>query len=230
MNTLCCVNNNKDGNKSQVNFAFYNKPITANFNGGDISSDGGLLLIKEFDKKIGYIDSISKCIKEYRIPNFIKHQIEQLISQRIYQIIAGYEDAVDCNLLRDDGIIKLVAEKKLNEKASSQPTMSRLENSVTEEDNERLNEQLTENFIKANKKRIKRKKEVTLEIDSTDDPAYGEQQMVLFNGYYEEYMYHPLIIHDRESGMVVYILIQSCRAFLSKVATHSYVNLPPILI
>ena len=99
MNTLCCVNNNKNGNKSQVNFAFYNKPITANFNGGDISSDGGLLLIKEFDKKIGYIDSISKCIEEYRIPNLIKHQIGQLISQRIYQIIAGYEDAVDCNLL-----------------------------------------------------------------------------------------------------------------------------------
>jgi len=202
-----------------VNFAFYNKPITVNFNGGDISSDGGLLLIKEFDKKIGYIDSISKCIEEYRIPNLIKHQIGQLISQRIYQIIAGYEDAVDCNagyedavdcnLLRDDGIIKLVTGKKLNEKASSQPTMSRLENSVTAEDNERLNGQLTENFIKANKKRIKRKKEVTLEIDSTDDPAYGEQQMVLFNGYYGEYMYHPLIIHDRESVMVVRIKLRA---------------------
>lgn len=212
MTTLCNNNNNKIRNKNQLNFLFYKKKITTNFNGGSISTDGGLLLIKEFDNRIGYLKSVSQCIVDTRNPIFVTHEINQLVNQRIYQIIAGYEDAVDCNRLKDDGIIKLVSGKKLDEPASSQPTMSRLENRVTEEDNEKLNTQLIKNFINSRKKKLKK---ITLEIDSTDDPAYGNQQLTLFNAYYGQNMYHPLLIHDRKTGAVLSIKLRAGNEYTS---------------
>ncbi len=87
--------------------AIQNKNIELSYTGKDISSDGGLLLLKELENQIGIISDLSKCINDDRDQRYTQHNLEQLLSQRIYQIAAGYEDANDCDELRNDSILKI---------------------------------------------------------------------------------------------------------------------------
>ncbi len=170
---------------------FTKKTITLNFKGGNISSDAGLLLIKEFDNKLKITERMSNCIEEKRDSRNLEYSGKELLTQRLFSWLAGYEDCNDANELKKDPIIKAVnncVEKDL----ASQPTLSRFENMVSAKDNHRLHNLLLELFIE--KYKDKGLKEITIDIDSTDDPAHGAQQLTLFNGYYGENMYSPLII------------------------------------
>jgi hypothetical protein len=169
------------------------KKITLNFNGGKISSDAGLLLIKEFENKLKITDRMVNCIEDTRDHRYIEHTVKDLINQRLYSWLAGYEDCIDANELRKDQIIKVTADQISTDKdLASQPTLSRFENMVTAKDNLRLQDLLLDMFIE----RIKSNppETLTIDIDGTDDPAYGCQQLTLFNGYYGQNMYSPLII------------------------------------
>jgi hypothetical protein len=109
-----------------------NKPLAVSFTAPDLSSQGGLLLMREYDLQRGIIKSISDKIKDERCGYLVKHPYNEMITQRIYQIAAGYEDADDCDLLRTDSILKLCCGRLPDEEAlSSQPTMTRLENKLT---------------------------------------------------------------------------------------------------
>jgi hypothetical protein len=126
----------------------------------------------------------------------------ELLRQRIYQVVAGYEDCNDAKLLRKDPALKAACDRLLSDDPlASQPTLSRLENSVTTKDLYRVGEQFLQMYIRRNKKR--RPKRIILDLDGTDDPTYGNQQLTFFHGYYDQYMYHPLVIYDADTGELI---------------------------
>jgi hypothetical protein len=170
---------------------FAKKTVTLNYKGGNISSDAGLLLIKEFDDKLKITKRMANCIKDQRNPSYISHTVKNLVDQRFYSWLAGYEDCNDANELRKDPVLQTINNRATTDLAS-QPTLSRFENMVTPHDNHKLHRLLLDLFIE--KIRKNKPKELTIDIDSTDDIAHGHQQLTLFNGYYGENMYSPLII------------------------------------
>lgn len=201
----------------QLALSFYpNSQVVVNFQGGEITSDAGLLLVREFDKRWKLTKEMNKCIQDERVPYLVKHEVSEMLRQRIYQIIAGYEDVDDCDLLRNDPTMKLVA-GNLSEPLSSQPTISRFENSITWEEIEPLNDLSIDWFIKT---RSKKPKEILLDLDSTDDPAYGEQQLVLFNGFYDQYMYHPLLLFEGKTGHLLSTILRRGNAPASECASE----------
>ena len=113
---------------------FYSKkPLDVNFSGLDLSSDAGLLLVRQAEQRTKICEGVAECLEDNRAPSKIKHTIGQLVSQRVYQIAGGYEDANDSNYLRHDPILKIACERVPlpgEELLASQPTISRLENQV----------------------------------------------------------------------------------------------------
>jgi hypothetical protein len=113
-------------------FPVSGKPVELSFTGDQISSDGGLLLLREVENQLGLIDRISNCITDNRDQRYTDHSIKEMLIQRVFQIAAGYEEGNDCDDLRNDLILKTCAGRlpQSGHELASQPTMSRLENSV----------------------------------------------------------------------------------------------------
>lgn len=193
--------------QDQLAFSFYTeKTVVVNFKGGQITSDAGLLPLREFDKRWHLTEEMDRCINDPRDETLTRHQQLEMLRQRLYQIVAGYEDADDCDLLRNDPTMKLVADKKiLSDPLASQPTITRLENRVSWEEIEQLDNLMLTWFIKTRKRAPK---EIILDMDSTDDPAYGHQQLVLFNGFYNQYMYNPLLLFEGKTGHLLSALLR----------------------
>ena len=125
------------------------KPIELGFTAEKISSDGGLLLLREVETQSGILKAITNCIEEERHPGYIKHTINSMLTQRVFQIAAGYEDANDCNTLREDMILKICADvaPESGNHLSSQPTMSRFENSVSRSELYKIAVAFVDHFI-----------------------------------------------------------------------------------
>lgn len=217
-------------NESQALLFSFNKSIAADFKGGRISSDGGLVLLREFDKKISFIKGLDGRIKDPRNPLFVIHEQEELLRQRIFQIALGYEDADDSDILRHDPLFQLAVKNKEGRKAlfeieelASQPTISRLENRVMEDEIAGINNFLSDNYIKT---REKPPKEIVLDIDSTDDPTHGNQQLSMFHGYYGLTIYHPLLITELTSKLLLGAFL---RAGNVHTADHVLEHLSPIV-
>jgi len=185
----------------QTHFSFRNdKEICIDFAGGRITSDAGLIALREFDHRIGFTDQIVQRLHDERHPSYVIHRLRELIIQRLYAIAAGYEDQNDADRLRYDGLFRLIAGKDdLDEELASQPSLSRFENSISATEVGQLNELLTESFIQS----CEHPPMIILEIDGTDDPAHGQQQLIAFNGFYGQYMYHPLLIHEGRTGCIL---------------------------
>src|SRR4030042_4645970 len=98
------------------------KKVVADFNGGDVSSDAGLLFLRELDFRIGIVRRIAEVLPDRRHPGYVKHEMEQLLRQRVFQIASGYEDANDSDNLKDDPIMRIVCDR-FNGSLASQPTM-----------------------------------------------------------------------------------------------------------
>ena len=126
-----------------------------------------------------------------------------LFRQRLYQIIAGYEDANDADRLRYDPAFQILADQPLGEPLGSQPTLSRWENSPSPRELLKLQDALVDWFVKICGKQVRKRGEILLDVDSTDDPTYGQQQLSFFNGGYDQHMYHPLLIFERHSGCLL---------------------------
>ncbi len=123
-------------------FPIRGKNIELSFNGDRISSDGGLLLLRELDSQLNLLSSVSNCIHDERDQRYIDHSVKELLTQRVFQIDAGYEDCNDCNDLRENMIFKMCVGRlpQSDNDLASQPIMSRLENTVTKTDLFRLGE------------------------------------------------------------------------------------------
>jgi len=182
------------------------KEVRADFTGGQMTSDAGVLLLRETEKKVGIINGLSQVIRDERHQSYIKHPLKGLLSQRVFQIACGYEDANDSNDLRVDPAIKAACGKlPSEEELASQPTFSRLENSIRKTDLYRIAEIFVENFIASYEKAPEA---IILDLDDTDDPTHGSQQLQIFNGYFDEYCFMPLHIYEGISGKLVTTILR----------------------
>ena len=175
------------------------KTLEVKFSGLDLSSDAGLLLIKQAEDNLKVGQGISNCLEDNREQHKVKHSLFQLVSQRIYQIAAGYEDTNDSNYLRHDPIFKIICDKIPEmgaELLASQPTISRLENRITKQEIKKIRRFFVDNFLQ-NYPCIP--EQIVLDIDGFDAYTHGHQQLSLFHGYYGHQIYFPILINEAKS-------------------------------
>lgn len=178
------------------------KHVQVAFDGGLQSSDGGVLLLGEVDRRLGLCERLAACIPDWRDPESISHEIAEMLRFRMFAIAAGYADADDCDSLRSDPVFKLAAGRapETGEPLCSQPTMSRLENRVSWRTLVRLQAALVDQFC-ASWSAVPRR--IELDIDDTWDAAHGAQQLSLFNAHYDGYGFLPMHIYEATSGKLV---------------------------
>ncbi len=195
---------------SQIPLIFSStKPLEVKFSRLDLSSDAGLLLVRQAEEQLKICEGLADCLTDNRELGKVKHPLSQLISQRVYQIAAGYEDTNDSNYLRHDPIFKIACDKVPllgEELLASQPTMSRLENQVTKREIKGIRSFFLDQFLQSY---AKQPEEILLDIDGWDALTYGNQQLSLFHGYYGHYIYFPVLINEASSG---YPLVLQLRA------------------
>ena len=190
-------------------FSSLKKPIEVSFTAPDLSSFGGLHLLNGVNQKQGFLHRICTHIKEWRNPDLVVHDLEEMVCQRVFQISAGYEDADDCDALRNDSMLKMCSGLLPKDGAlSSQPTMTRLENHVSSRELYEIGHEFVLQFIKSYKN-IPDK--IILDFDDSNSNTYGTQQLTLFNDYYGEYCYMPLFIFEGYSNKLVLPLLRPGR-------------------
>lgn len=183
----------------------FHKKVTADFNGGDVSSDGGLLFLREVESKVKIIKRITDVLNDKRHPGYVKHQVNQLLTQRVFQVASGYEDANDSDRLKDDPILKIVCDR-LTGSLASQPTMSRFENSISRTDLYRIAQAFVDSFIGSYKRTPEG---IILDLDDTEDRTHGSQQLSFFNAYHDSYCFMPLHIYEGTSGKLVTTILRT---------------------
>lgn len=186
--------------------------LEAAFDGGMLTSDGGMPLLAEIDSELGVCEALAECVPEWRRGQ-ARHSITNLVRQRALQIAGGYEDQNDANLLRSDPLLKLACGSmpEGSEDLASQPTLSRLENAP----NRRALRQMAEALLKIyldRREAYGTPERVVLDFDSTDDPAHGDQEGVAYHGYFGQHQYHPLLVFDGESGHLVTAVLRAGNA------------------
>ena len=164
--------------------------------GENTSSDGGALLLKKIVAKTRIIRDFVRNIPDLRDPLSIKYTLQHLVGQRVFQMALGYQDCNDAKYLKEDPVIR----EALGGDLSSQPTLSRFENTMTQ----RMIWDISEAWVDRYVASISPDREkVVLDIDSTDDPAHGGQQMAMFHGYYDQHQLDELLIFDGQTGQLV---------------------------
>ena len=176
-------------------------PITVAFDAPHISSDGGALLLRQIDDRRGLSARLAAVLPDERDPRKVKHDRREQLRQRLYQIALGYADCNDADRLRHDPLLKSVCDRPPHAQGlSSQPTLSRLENAVDARTLRVLLGEIEEQYVRSF---AAAPAVIVLDIDSTDDPTHGQQQLSFFHKYYDQHMYHPLVIFDGERGQLV---------------------------
>jgi hypothetical protein len=182
---------------------YFGKKVIVDFNGGEITSDAGLLFLRETEAQIKIIERAAAAIFDKRNPAYVRHQISQLLTQRVFQIAAGYEDANDCDTLKNDPILKMACGQE--DSLASQSTMCRFENAPDRKTLYRLSEVLVDGFICSYDKAPE---SIILDLDDTADPTYGDQQLSLFNAHYDCHCYQPLHIYEGKSGKLLAAILR----------------------
>ncbi len=174
------------------------KLVEANFDGGQVCSDGGLLLLRKADQRLELTEFVALCIRDKRRPDLIKHTLQKLVQQRVYAIAAGYEDCNDAARLRGDAMHLLAAGAKPGSEngLGSQSSLSRFENLPDAEALRLMQDLLISTWIRKLKKYGRRPRKIRLSMDTTCDPVYGYQQLTFYNGFYGTDCYTSLFIFD----------------------------------
>jgi hypothetical protein len=180
------------------------KPIVARFDGGLLSSDGGLLALREVERRLGLAERLAACIDDPRLPERVRHGVAEILRFRMLMIAAGYEDGNDADSLRHDPIFKLALDRLPDDAAlCSQPTISRLENLPGQRALLRMARTMVE-FYCGSFRQVPRR--IVLDVDDTFDAVHGEQQLRLFNAHYDEYGFQPIVVFDGEGRPVAAML------------------------
>jgi hypothetical protein len=181
----------------------FERPLKATFDVPNASSDGGAVLLKAADRRLGLIARLAGALIDDRQPGKVRHALVDLLGQRIHGLALGYEDANDAARLADDPMHKLLLGRDpvTGGALASQPTLSRFENDVTRGELLRLSEALFETVLERHRRRRRKVRRITVELDVTDDPTHGQQELAFFNGFYDTWCYLPLlalVTFDRE--------------------------------
>lgn len=165
-----------------------------------------MVVLREFDERLGLTSGLGKLVADSRDRRYVSHSVLGLVRQRIYQIAAGYEDTNDASFLRDDPAMRAVVDG-VERALASQPTLCRLENSADWDSIRLLEREGLEWFCRIggtiDGRRRDSCEEIILDIDSSEDPTHGQQQLAFFNGHYDSWMYHPLFIFEGSSGVLL---------------------------
>ena len=183
------------------------KPVVARFDGGRLSSDGGVLLLGEVERRLDVADRLARCLEDPRAPERIVHGLAEMIRFRALAIAAGYPDANDCGTLRSDPAFKM-AVGRLPETGGdlcSQPTMTRLENLPGPVALKRMMAAMITLFCDSFKRTPNR---LVLDIDDTEDRAYGGQQLSLFNAHHDSNCFMPIHIYEASTGKPVAVFLR----------------------
>jgi hypothetical protein len=177
------------------------RPIVVEVNQAPLSSDAGLLPIRQLDQRLGFTSQLAAALRDPRDPDLIEHSVLDMLRMRLYGILAGYEDQNDHDALRRDPVFKLLADRlPTDPDLASQPTLSRFENAVTIADLKRLRDVLIDQFIASF---TAPPRQLLFDLDAVDDPTHGHQQLSLFHGFYEQYQYLPLLITCADNDQIV---------------------------
>src|ERR671932_1424105 len=179
-------------------------PIVARFDGGQLSSDGGLLALREVERRLGIADRLAACVEDPRAPERVRHGIADILRLRMLMIAAGYEDGNDADSLRHDPVFKLALDQLPDgDPLCSQPTISRLENLPDVRALLRMARAMVALYC-ASFRQVPRR--IVLDIDDTFHAVHGGQQLRLFNAYYDEYGFQPIVVFDGEGRPVAAML------------------------
>ena len=180
------------------------KEVVARFDGGRLSSDGGLLVVREIERRLGIAERLAACIEDRRDPGSTVHTLADIIRFRLLMIAAGYEDGNDATSLRIDPVFKMALEcLPSGRDLCSQSTISRLENLPDARTLLRLGRALVDLYC-ASFRQVPRR--ITLDIDDTFDAVHGGQQLRLFNAHYDDYGFQPIVVFDAEGRFVTALL------------------------
>ena len=207
------------------------KTIVAKFDAGLLSSDGGVLMLREVEQRLRVADRMAACIEDPRAPDQITHSLADIIRFRLLMIAAGYEDGNDASSLRDDPMFKIALDLTPSDRElCSQSTISRLENLPDARALLRMGGAMVDLYCESFHQVPKR---ITLDIDDTFDAVHGGQQLRLFNAHYDEYGFQPIIVFDGEGRFVTAVLRpakrpggKEIRAFLRRLLRAIRANWP----
>jgi len=200
-----------------------NREIALTFDGPQTSSDGGLVLLRQLDARLGLCERVAALLPDARDPSRVVHSRLEQVRQRLFQIALGYEDQNDADALRNDPLLRAACDR-LPEDArglSSQPTLSRLEHTVSARDVVRLQRCLEAEYVASLPEDTS---VVVLDLDSTSDPTHGQQPLAFFHGHYGCSMYFPLLVFDGE-GRLVSVRLRPGNAGNNRYATPLLVRL-----
>jgi hypothetical protein len=180
------------------------KDVVARFDGGHLSSDGGLLVVREIERRLGVAERLAACIVDARDPGRTVHRLAEIIRFRLLAIAAGYEDGNDATSLRTDPLFKMALERLPSGRdLCSQSTISRLENRPDIGALLRMGHALVDLYCASFRQVPKR---IVLDVDDTFDAVHGAQQLRLFNAHYDEYGFQPIVVFDGEGRFITALL------------------------
>jgi hypothetical protein len=212
-----------------LTFATTPLPLDAAFDGGRLTSDGGLPWLAEADSALDLCAAFAACLPEWRRrPG--QHTLDTLVPQRVFQIACGYADQDDADTLRHDPLLKLVGGRRPDgdPALASQPTFSRLENAARRQACYRLAVTLVERYLRE-RGRAGRPARLVLDLDSTDDPTHGQQEGTAYHAHYRQHMYHPPLIFDGATGQLVTAVLRPGNAPASRGVVPVLTRLIPAL-
>jgi len=186
------------------------KAVDLAFDGGRLSSDGGLVLLNDPDEQLGLTRDLAAVLNDPRDPRRVHFTLHDLLKQRVLQIAAGYADANDANTLRHDPIFKLLLDRlpETGPPLASQPTLSRFENRVSRTELYRMARVFVDQFIASY---ARPPKLIVLDFDDTEDPVHGEQEQARYDGYYGGYCFLPLHVYEGLSGRLITTIFKAKR-------------------
>lgn len=173
----------------------HKKPVHVQFDQPDSSIDGGAVILKAADENLQLTASLAACLKDQRSPDYITHSYLDLLRQRVFGLACGYEDCNDAAKLKDDPIHRLLLDRDPmeGEQLASQATLCRFENAIDVRSLDRMATELAEQVVRRHRKRLKGKVgQITIDMDPTDDPTYGQQQLAFYNSHYGNWCYLPV--------------------------------------
>jgi hypothetical protein len=195
---------------AQLGFGFQgiSQQVVARFDAEHTSSDGGAVLVKRIDERLGLTEKLSGCLRDGRQASKIEHEVLEMLRQRIFGLCLGYEDGNDAARIGNDPVHKLLAGRDPIDGAAlaSQPTLSRFENAVSWRELYRVGECIADTVIETQRRQRRGKARlITVDMDPTDDPVHGQQQLALFNGHYHNCCYLPVV------GSICFVVTRAAR-------------------
>jgi DDE family transposase len=207
--------------------------VTARFDGGQVVSDAGLLPVAQLDRELGILAEAARRLPDPRSPLFVTHTAEQILRQQVFQILAGFPDGNDAQQLRNDPLLKTIVgvdPRETERPLASGSTLNRFQHAYTRREAEKpleerdvlaevrhaqlqrirgLNEFLIDVFVRT---RLTEPTEIVIDLDPTDDPAHGQQQLTFWHGYYDQNQYFPMLIFEGTTGMPLGAWLRAGRA------------------